>query len=125
MDLCEEGGTGWDLIIASCEEAHLAAPKITSSEEIGTKVTLFSENAYSHMTKQERLDALYWHACLMYANGTSMSNQTARRRFGLGEERKDLLAMSRVIHVACERGLIKEEDENASTKFKRYIPYWS
>ena len=125
MDLCEEGGTGWDLVIASCEEMHLAAPKILSSEEIGTKVTLFSEIAYTHMSKQERIDALYWHTCLMYANGESMSNQTARERFGLTDERKDLLAMSRLIRECCENGVIKEEDESAGAKYKRYIPYWA
>lgn len=124
MNLCEEGGTGWDLVIASCEAAHLAAPKIASSEELGTKVTLFSESAYSHMTKQERMDALYWHACLMYANGETLSNQSTRQRFGLSDEQKNMLAISRLIREACEHNLIKVEDENASTKFKRYIPYW-
>ena len=41
--------------------------------------------------KRERADALYWHACLMFANGTSMNNQSLRERFGLSNEHKNML----------------------------------
>ncbi|WP_283170825.1 ATP-binding protein [Curtanaerobium respiraculi] len=124
MDLCEEGGTGWDLAVAACEAQHLPAPRIESSEETGTKVTLFIGSAYSHMTKRERMDAVYWHACLKYAQAESMNNQSLRERFGLGDERKDSLAISRLIRECCESGVIREEDEDAGTRYKRYIPGW-
>lgn len=125
MDLCEEGGTGWDRAVAACEEIHMLAPRIESSEDTGTKVTLFKGGAYRKMTKNERINALYWHCCLMYAQGESMSNQSLRERFGLEAERKNTLAMSRLLRECCENELIKEEDEDAGAKFKRYIPFWA
>ncbi|NGM18197.1 transcriptional regulator [Eggerthellaceae bacterium zg-893] len=125
MDLCEEGGTGWDRAVAACENRHMPAPRMVSSEELGTVVTLFSGNAFERMSKRERLDALYWHACLMYAQSDSMSNRSLRKRFGLDDERKNTLAISRLIREACNQEIVKEEDENAGTKFKRYIPFWA
>ena len=125
MDLCEEGGTGWDRTVAACEELHMLAPRIESSEDVGTKATLFKGGAYSKMTKRERVNALYWHCCLMYAQGESMNNQSLRERFGLDAEKKNTLAMSRLIRECCDDELIKEEDEDAGTKFKRYIPFWA
>ena len=125
MDLCEEGGTGWDITVAACEAAHLPSPQIESDEDLGTRVTIFRGPAYDRMTKRERINALYWHACLMFANGTSMNNQSLRERFGLDSERKNMLAMSRLIRECCDIGLIKEEDEEAGPKNKRYIPEWA
>ena len=125
MDLCEEGGTGWDRAVEACEEAHLIAPRIESSEGLGTKVTLFQGAGFQRMTKRERVDATYWHACLMYAQGESMSNQSLRDRFGLRSESKNTVAISRLIRDCCEEGLIKEEDPEAGAKYRRYIPAWA
>ena len=124
MDLCEEGGTGWDLAVAACEAAKLPAPEVETSHELGTKVTVRCGVAYDRMTRTERRDAVYWHACLMYAQGESMSNQTLRDRFGLDDDKKNGVAISRLIRDCCEVNLIKEEDETAGAKYKRYIPAW-
>jgi len=125
MDLCEEGGTGWDLAVASCEDYHMLPPKMETDEELGTSVTLFAGNGFSRMSKNERLNALYWHACLCYADGEAMSNQSLRERFGLDDGQKNSLAMSRLIREACDAGLIKVEDKDAGTKNRRYIPGWA
>lgn len=125
MDLCEEGGTGWDRIIESCEGAMMMAPKIESDEQVGTKVTLFAGSGYDRMTKRQRMDAAYWHACLLYSRGESMNNQSLRERFGLTSEQKSTVAISRLLRDCCTEGLIREEDEEASAKFKRYIPAWA
>ena len=125
MDLCEEGGTGWDIVVAQCEAMHLPAPHVESSDELGTKVTLYFGRAYDRMTKAERRSATYWHACLLYAQGMSMSNQTLRDRFGLSGEKKYVIAMSRLIRACCEANLLREEDEESSDKFRRYLPYWA
>ncbi len=125
MDLCEEGGTGWDLVVAECERIHIAAPKIVSDEELGTQVTLYSGSAFERMTKAERKDATYWHACLMYAQDTAMGNQSLRERFGLEPARKSTIAVSRLIRECCEANLIKHEDADAGDKYRRYIPYWA
>lgn len=124
MGLCEEGGTGWDLAVAACEAAHMAAPQMRSEDGLGTRVTLFAGSAYEHMTKAERREAVYWHACLKFAEGSSMSNQSLRERFGLSDERRNTVAMSRLIRECCEANLIKEEDKEASAKYRRYVPFW-
>ena len=124
MDLCEEGGTGWDLTVDACEKMHIAAPKIVSEDELGTQVTLYSDSAFVRMTKEERKSATYWHACLMYAQDSAMSNQSLRERFGLPAERKSTIAISRLIAECRESELIKPEDADAGDKYKRYVPSW-
>ena len=124
MDLCEEDGTGWDIAVDACESANLPAPQAECDEDMGTKVTLFGGRAYQRMTKAERKNAVYWHACLLYAQGESMSNQTLRERFGLDSSRRNTVAMSRLIRESVNDGLIREEDEEAPDKLRRYIPHW-
>ena len=126
MGLCEEGGTGWDRAVESCEQARTFSPRMRSEEDMGTVVTLFrGDAAFEHMTRQERVDALYWHTCLMYAQREAMSNQSLRERFGLGDERKDVLAVSRLIRSCCDDGLIKVLDDDSGPRFRRYIPGWA
>lgn len=125
MDLCEEGGTGWDLAVAACEAMHIPAPRMTSEEGMGTRVTLFGDRAYDRMTKAERKAAVYWHACLAYAQDEPMGNQSLRGRFGLDDSKASSVAMSRLIRECCNEGLIKEEDADAGTKYRRYIPFWA
>lgn len=124
MDLCEEDGTGWDIAVDACEAEHLPAPAALCDEDLGTQVTLFGGRAYDRMTKAERKNAVYWHACLLYAQGESMNNQTLRERFGLESARKNVIAMSRLIRECLDDGLIREEDEESSDKFRRYVPHW-
>ena len=53
-----------------------------------------------------------------------MTNQTLRERFNIEEQNASMV--SRVIRDAIVEGLVKEEDpDNASRKYKRYIPYWA
>lgn len=125
MDLCEEGGTGWDRAVAACEDAHMLAPKMESAEELGTRVTLYAGSGYDRMTKRERMDAAYWHACLLYAQGEAMSNQSLRERFGLASEKRNLVAISRLLRECCDEGLIKEEDEEVGARYRRYVPSWA
>lgn len=125
MDLCEEGGTGWDLVVAACESMRMPAPKVRSEDGLGTRVTLYGGRAYDRMTKAERKDAVYWHACLMYAQDHPMGNQSLRVRFGLDESKASSVAMSRLIRECCDAGLIKEEDETAGPKNRRYVPAWA
>lgn len=125
MDLCEEGGTGWDRAVNACEEARLMAPRIESSAELGTKVTMFAGSGFARMSKSDRMDATYWHACLMYAQSESMSNQTLRERFGLPAETKSTVAISRLLRECCDAGLIHEEDSDSGARYRRYVPFWA
>ena len=54
MDICEEEGTGWDVAIEACEEAHLRSPEVRTDELDGTVVTLFDVDGFGGMTKQQR-----------------------------------------------------------------------
>lgn len=125
MDLCEEGGTGWDIAVAACEAEHMLPPRIISSDDIGTKVTLYAGVGFGRMQKQERKDATYWHACLQYAQDKAMGNQSLRERFGLEASQKNTVAISRLIRECCDDGLIKVQDESVGAKYKRYIPFWA
>ena len=125
MDICEEEGTGWDVVIEACEEAHLRSPEVRTDEQDGTVVTLFDVEGFSDMTKQQRKEAVYWHACLCYARREAMSNQSVRERFGLDDSRSSRLAVSRLIRECCEEGLIREEDPTVGTRYRRYIPAWA
>ena len=125
MDLCEEGGTGWDIIVSSCEAEHLPAPRIETSEESGTRVTIYGERSFSQMTKRERKSAAYWHACLMYAQNDPMGNRSLRDRFGLDGSDKNVVAISRLIRDCCRDGLLKGSNDEASARYRTYIPGWA
>lgn len=125
MDICEEEGTGRDVVIEACEEAHLRSPEARTDELDGTVVTLFDVDGFGGMTKRQRKEAVYWHACLCYARRDAMSNQSVRERFGLDDSRASRLAVSRLIRECCEEGLIREEDPTVGTRYRRYIPAWA
>lgn len=55
----------------------------------------------------------------------SMSNQSLRERFGLPDEKKNGVAISRLIRERSENKLIEEEDGDAGPKFRGYIPAWA
>ena len=125
MDLCEEGGSGWDIVISACEAMHLPAPRVESSEGSGTRVTLFGERPYARMSKQERKNAVYWHACLMYAQDEPMGNRSLRKRFALDDSDKNVVAMSRLIRECCNDALLKEADDEAPARYRTYVPAWA
>lgn len=66
------------------------------------------------MTKREKIDACYQHACLMYEDNQSINNQSVRERFKL-EKNKSSIA-SRIIADTLEAGLIKIADESITSK---------
>ena len=55
----------------------------------------------------------------------SMSNQSLRERFGLPDEKKNGVAISRLIRERSDNKLIEEEDGDAGPKFRGYIPAWA
>lgn len=122
---CEESGTGWDKVIEGCEAYQAPAPKIEIQTEgsDSMRVVLFQPKAYKAMTMSERLDACYWHACVLFANREYISNASLRERFGL--ESSKSAQISRLIKEAVEAGLIKPVEANASQKYMRYLPFWA
>lgn len=125
MNLCEESGTGWDYTIEVCEDAYLPAPRMRTSDDMGTLVTLYGPRPFSAMVRAERLDAVYWHACLQYAEQKSMTNHSLRERFGLPDDTSSRQVISRLLRMARESGLIHPSEDSVGKKMASYVPFWA
>lgn len=122
LHLCEEAGSGWDKIVLDCERCHLPAPQV---EEPGDnmRVTLTQATAYRDLTRQQRLDAAYWHACVQYAQRAPMTNASLRERFNLPSSGASQI--SRLIKNCIDDHLIRTADPDAGKRYVRYLPYWA
>lgn len=68
--------------------------------------------------------ACYQHCCLRYVMNEKMTNQVLRERFNLPEKKAE--AVSRAIRDSVEAGKIKLADpEQASLRYRSYIPFWA
>jgi len=122
LDMCERRGSGYDRAVAAIEEMLLPAYKVQSGDDY-TRVSLFPMKALKDMTKEEKVIACYQHACLLYENNLNLTNQGVRERFGLDKNKSSVA--SRIIADTVERGLLKISDEqNTSTKYVSYIPFY-
>lgn len=123
LDLCERRGSGYDRAVTAIEEMRLPPYKVQSGDNY-TRVMMFSEKALKKMTKEERIAACYQHACILYERNEMLTNQAVRERFGI-EKNKSSVA-SRIIAETVERGLLRISDEqNTSTKYVSYIPFYA
>lgn len=126
MKICEERGTGWDKIAMSCELMELPAPRIRGYDT-GTRVTLYSERPFTHISMEDREWACYMHACLRYINedeeSTYMTNSSLRQRFGLTTQAQPVI--SKLIKRAVEDHLIKPLDPSTAPRYMQYIPIWA
>ena len=120
--ICEERGSGIDIVIAEIELRQLPAPTFESMGN-STRVKLFSSRPTQMMSKSEINRACYWHACLKYAESDHLTNASLRARFGI--EDKNKATVSRHIREAVKAGLIKPFDKDASRKTMRYVPFWA
>ncbi len=122
LGICERRGSGVDRAIDAIESMHLPAAKFDTGEK-HTRVTLFPEKSIKDMTKQEKIEACYQHACLMYEDKVAINNQSLRERFRLDKNQSSVA--SRIISDTIEAGKIKQADgEITSRKFVTYIPYY-
>ena len=119
---CEERGSGIDRVMDQIEIFQLPAPRFEEFTE-GTRVTIFSFRAFPAMSKTERIDACYWHACLCYISSRSMTNATLRKRFGITV--KNAAQISRLLSKATRAGVIVVRDLSVGTKSRAYLPYWA
>ncbi len=123
LGICERRGSGIDRAVEAIESMLLPAAKITKGEN-HTRVFLFTQKDLSEMTKQEKIDACYQHACLVYEDSRSINNQSVRERFGLDKNQSSVA--SRIIADTLEAKKIKISDENIiSKKYATYIPYYA
>lgn len=123
MRICEERGSGVDLAIEAIEEHQLPAPKF-QREDDHMRVTLYAPTPTGRMRKEDRIRAIYQHACLLYVNNQEMTNASLRKRFNIAEKNHPMA--SRYITEAMEAGAIVPSDpENVSKRNASYIPSWA
>ena len=75
------------------------------------------------MDKEDRIRAVYLHACLRYVNRQDMNNTSVRARFGI--EPKNSAAASRLIKESVAAGAVVPYDAEAAPKLMRYLPFWA
>lgn len=122
MGICEERGSGWDKVVAATEVYQLPAPLVEVPGD-NTRVTLFAPRPLSRMDKEDRVRAVYLHACLRYVNQEYLTNTSVRQRFGIAP--KNIATASRLIREAVEAGVIVPYDPEAAPKLMRYVPAWA
>lgn len=122
LGICERRGSGIDRAVAAVEKMFLPAVKFTKSEQ-HTRVFLFPQKSIKEMTKQEKIDACYQHACIVYEDGLAVNNQSVRERFLLNKNESSVA--SRILSDTMEAGFIKlANPEATSKKFITYLPYY-
>ncbi len=120
--MCEERGSGWDKVVSETEVHQLPAPMVELPED-NTRVVLFAPKNLKDMSKEEKVRAVYLHACLRRANHQTLTNSSLRDRFGISQQNSAIA--SRLISDAVEAGLITPFDPDAGRRFMQYLPYWA
>lgn len=88
-----------------------------------TRATLFAPRPLSRMDRDDRIRAVYLHACLRHVQREHMTNTSLRQRFGI--EPKNSAIASRLLKEALAAGTVRLEDARAAPKMRRYVPYWA
>jgi predicted HTH transcriptional regulator len=123
MNFCEEKGSGMDKIVLQNELFRLPPVSVIAAEK-RTRVTIFTHKNIIELSKKDRVQACYQHACLMYVNNQKMTNKSLRDRLEIDDSNYPIA--SRIIRYTIEENLIKESNvENQSRKFASYIPWWA
>ncbi|MBN6034202.1 putative DNA binding domain-containing protein [Amycolatopsis sp. 195334CR] len=120
--MCEERGSGWDKVVFETELHQLPAPLVELPED-NTRVVLFAPKALKDMSKDEKVRAVYLHACLRRVNHGTLTNSSLRERFGISQQ--NAAVASRLISDAVDAGLIVPFDPGAGRRFMQYLPYWA
>lgn len=122
MGFCEEKGSGLDKTVAAIEKYQLPPIKYRNSE---TRTTLIISafRRWSDITREERIQACYQHACLKYLSNEMLTNKSLRLRLGVDEKNYPLVSL--VIKEAMNKGLIKVgTPEGTNRRDIAYIPWW-
>ncbi len=121
MHICEERGTGVDKVVRSCELHQLPAPSFEKVEG-STRATLYALRPLTRMDTEDRIRAVYWHACLRHVCGQHTNNASIRERFGIADGNSSMA--SRLLKDAEAAKVIRVFDGQAAPKQRRYVPFW-
>jgi predicted HTH transcriptional regulator len=122
MGICEERGSGWDKVTFEVE-FHQLPPPLVEVSDVHTRVVLFAPRPLSTMERDDRIRAVYQHACLRYVSRQAMTNSTVRERFGIAT--RNSAQASRLLKEAVDAGLIMIYDPTAGRRNIRYVPFWA
>ena len=76
------------------------------------------------MDKDDKIRAVYQHACLKWVSNDFMTNQSLRERFNI--DTRNYSMASRLIKEALVAKVIKEADSDSkSKKYAKYLPSWA
>ncbi len=122
MKICEEWGSGVDRAVQAIETYQLPAPEFIT-ENLFTRVILFSYRKFKDMGRINRVRACFQHCILHWIARDFMTNTSLRERFGIKDSNYPMA--SKVIKNTIDAGLIKLADPAVkSGKDRRYIPIW-
>jgi predicted HTH transcriptional regulator len=124
LRFCEERGSGIDRVAARAESEGLPAPLFEVLPAVAegadfARVRLFGPRPCARMSEDDRLRAVYLHACLLYQRGERLTNVSVRQRLGL--QTSQAAQLSRLIVLAHKRGLIRPVSDGA----RAYLPGWA
>jgi len=120
--ICEERGSGIDMVVFQVELFQLPAPLFESLEGF-TRAVLFAHKTLSAMDRADRVRACYLHACLRFVTRQPMTNASLRQRLGIDD--KNIATASRLPGEAVEAGLIVIADPEVGTRIRSYLPFWA
>lgn len=123
LRFCEERGSGIDKVVAGAEREGLPPPmfEVLPGGADGAdfmRARLLGPRPYGRMSEEDRLRAVYLHACLLYQRGERLTNTSLRQRLGL--QGQQISQASRLIGLARERGLLRPADDAE----RAYVPGW-
>jgi predicted HTH transcriptional regulator len=120
--VCEERGSGIDKVVHTVEAYQLPAPLFEATEG-STRAVLFAPKPLKNMSKEERVSACYWHACLKHVTHGFLTNSSIRERFRISKENS--AHATRIINSAVEARVIAPHDPEASRRHMKYVPWWA
>lgn len=123
MNMCEERGSGIDMVIESVEAFQLPAPEFRTNVD-HMVATLYAHKSFDEMDRDDRVRACYQHCCLLYVMNQKMNNESLRGRFQLPKSKA--ATISQVIAATVAANLIRLDDNISPTakKHTRYVPFW-
>lgn len=120
MGLCEELGSGLVKIVDALEHSHLPGLDLAVVDDRFIAI-MIGPLPFSEMTRQQRVQVCYQHACLRHQHRTLLTNSSLRARFGI--EARNAAQVSRVIRDALDDGVIRIADPDHPKA--GYTPYWA
>jgi ATP-dependent DNA helicase RecG len=120
--IAEERGSGWDKVAFQVELFQLPAPRVEVTES-HTRTVLLGHQPLTKMDREDRVRAVYLHACLRQVMGEHTTNASVRERFGIPAN--STAQASRLLRDATDSGLVALFDADVGYKSRRYLPFWA